>query len=125
MTPVTGNTRALIDLDALERLIALLARCGYQVLGPTVCDGAIVYGPLEKLDDLPVGWTAEQEAGRYRLRKGNTGALFVWSGPPELEELPAPAGDPAFPDPTRSKGPPFRRRRRTGAAICLPGSPPL
>ncbi|HWR52834.1 MAG TPA: 4Fe-4S dicluster domain-containing protein [Bryobacteraceae bacterium] len=76
MTPDTGMTRALMDLDALERLIGLLARCRYEVLGPTVSDGAIVYGPLEKVADLPLGWTAEQEAGHYRLRKNGDGLLF-------------------------------------------------
>ena len=39
-------------------------------------DGAIVYDVVEKLSDLPVGWTDEQEAGRYRLRRRNDEALF-------------------------------------------------
>ena len=32
---------------------------------------AIVYDVVERLSDLPVGWTDEQEAGRYRLRRRN------------------------------------------------------
>jgi ferredoxin len=31
---------------------------------------------LEKLADLPVGWTDEQEAGSYRLKRREDGALF-------------------------------------------------
>lgn len=83
MHPVTGNTRALLDLDALERLIALLAQNNYQVLGPTFCEGAIVYGPVKKVSDLPAGWTVEQEAGRYRLKKGADGALFGCGAAPQ------------------------------------------
>jgi len=43
-----------------------------------VRDGAIVYDVVESLSDLPVGWTDEQEAGRYRLRHRNNSdkALF-------------------------------------------------
>ena len=43
----------------------------YQVIGPAVRDGAIVYDVVESLSDLPVGWTDDQEAGRYRLRRRN------------------------------------------------------
>ena len=35
-----------------------------------------VYDRLEKLADLPVGWTDEQEAGSYRLKRREDGALF-------------------------------------------------
>ncbi len=69
---------ALLTLQQLEKLIPILRRRGYQVIGPVVRDGAIVYDIVESLSDLPVGWTDEQEAGRYRLRRRNNddGALF-------------------------------------------------
>jgi ferredoxin len=75
MKPVE-NSRALVDLDAIKQLIPLLEGRGYQVVGPTVRDGAIVYDTLRKLEELPVGWTDEQEAGRYRLKKRDDNALF-------------------------------------------------
>jgi ferredoxin len=53
-----------------------LIKRGYQVLGPAVRDGAIVYDVVESLSDLPIGWTDEQETGRYRLRRRNDEALF-------------------------------------------------
>ncbi len=59
---------ALLTLDQLETLVPALHSRGYQVVGPAVRDGAIVYDVIEKLSDLPVGWTDEQKAGRYRLR---------------------------------------------------------
>ena len=74
--PATEETRAVVDLEALRGLIPSLERRGYQVVGPTVRDGAIVYDTLRKLDDLPVGWTDEQEAGRYRLKRRDDQALF-------------------------------------------------
>jgi formate hydrogenlyase subunit 6/NADH:ubiquinone oxidoreductase subunit I len=59
-----------------------LAR-GYQVLGPTLRDGAIVYDRITKLDDLPQGWTDQQEAGRYRLEKRADKALFGYAVGPQ------------------------------------------
>ncbi|MBX7167989.1 MAG: 4Fe-4S dicluster domain-containing protein [Pirellulales bacterium] len=61
------------DFDAL--LGALRAR-GYEVLGPTLAEGAIVYGPLNAAADLPRGWTDRQEPGRYRLERRDDDAWF-------------------------------------------------
>lgn len=61
------------NLDAL--FLALRAR-DFQVLGPTVRDGAIVYDELASTADLPVGWTDTQEGGTYRLTRRNDSALF-------------------------------------------------
>ena len=71
--------RAVITLEGFGRLIPSLERRGYQVIGPTARDGAIVYETLKKLEDLPEGWTDEQEAGRYRLKKREDGALFGYT----------------------------------------------
>ncbi len=46
------------------------------MVGPTARDGAIIYDELGSTSDLPVGWTDEQEAGRYRLKKRDDKALF-------------------------------------------------
>ncbi|MBK8975107.1 MAG: 4Fe-4S dicluster domain-containing protein [Planctomycetes bacterium] len=72
MTP----TRVLIDRSGLDALIATLAAQGYRVLGPTLGRDAIVLGDVAGTDDLPVGWTDEQEAGHYRLRRRDDAALF-------------------------------------------------
>jgi ferredoxin len=53
-----------------------LANRGYRVIGPTVRDGAIVYDGVSRLDDLPVGWTDRQDAGRYRIERRAEAALF-------------------------------------------------
>jgi ferredoxin len=73
---VAEKTQALVEAGQIERLIEVLHSRGYEVVGPTVRDAAIVYDRLEKLADLPVGWTDEQEAGSYRLKRREDGALF-------------------------------------------------
>ena len=62
--PAAENSRTVVDLEALNQLIPALIRRGYQVIGPTLRDGAIVYDNLRTLEDLPAGWTDEQEAGQ-------------------------------------------------------------
>ncbi len=66
----------VLEKKDLQQLLDALIKRGYQVLGPTVRDGAIVYDVVESLSDLPAGWTDEQEAGRYRLRRRTDEALF-------------------------------------------------
>jgi len=57
-------------------LFDALIRRGYQIVGPTVRDRAIVYEQLNSVDDLPVGWADEQDGGSYRLKKRDDEALF-------------------------------------------------
>ena len=66
----------LITCEGLQALIDALASGGYEVLGPTVRDGAIVYDRVARVADLPAGWTDHQAAGRYRLDRRDDGALF-------------------------------------------------
>ena len=63
--------------DGLQALITGLVSRGYQVVGPTLRDGAIIYDTLSDLADLPAGWTDQQDAGRYRLNTGRTGRYSV------------------------------------------------
>ena len=77
------GTQAILSLDGLRALIEALARLGYQVLGPTVRDGAIVYDDVARLADLPAGWTDQQDAGRYRLERRSDNALFGYAVGPQ------------------------------------------
>jgi ferredoxin len=83
MSAPDKSQRSVVDLEGLERLIPSLERRGYQVVGPTLRDGAIVYDTLSKLEDLPIGWTEEQDAGRYRVKKRNDRALFGYTVGPQ------------------------------------------
>ena len=76
MTTENTNSFLRIEREDLQGLIEALAESGYRVIGPTVRDSAIVYDEVEKLDDLPAGWTDEQQPGSYRLKRRDDRALF-------------------------------------------------
>jgi len=75
-TMPAAGARVAIEVSGLASLIGLLKERGYQVVGPTVREGAVTYDEIEKLEDLPVGWGDEQSAGRYRLKRRKDAALF-------------------------------------------------
>lgn len=66
----------VIDLAALDALLATLAGRGYTLIAPTLRQGAIVYGEVHGVSELPAGWGDVQDAGSYRLRERGDGALF-------------------------------------------------
>jgi len=80
-THTAPATAVNLGLDSISGLIQILKKHGYEVVGPTVRDGAIVYGPVQDIGDLPQGWTAEQSPGRYRLRRRDDEALFGYATP--------------------------------------------
>lgn len=93
-----------MDLAGLADFVAALWSAGYRVIGPTVGDGAIVYGEVRSLSDLPQGLTDQQEAGQYRLVRRNDNALFGFHvGPHSLKRLLLPPKERLFT--TIRKGP--------------------
>lgn len=60
----------------LQQLLSLLTSRGFEVIGPQVDQGAIVYGPIRDVADLPMGWTDRQEPGLYRLEPRGDDRLF-------------------------------------------------
>ena len=78
--------------EQLGKLIDALVRKGYEVIGPTLRDGAIVYDKVESVQDLPAGWTDEQEPGRYRVKRREDEALFGYAvGPQSWKKYTHPA----------------------------------
>jgi sulfhydrogenase subunit beta (sulfur reductase) len=73
----------MLRCDGLQALVDGLTARAYQVLGPTVRDGAIVYDSIARIHDLPAGWTDRQEAGRYNLERRDDGALFGFAVGPQ------------------------------------------
>ena len=69
----------VLELAELDRLIGVLRARGYDVIGPTRRGGAIVYEEIEGVDDLPAGWTDDQEPGSYRLRRRNDEKRFGYA----------------------------------------------
>jgi sulfhydrogenase subunit beta (sulfur reductase) len=66
----------IVERAHLQQMFDALVAKGYQLVGPTVREGAVVYDELSSAADLPVGWTDEQDGGTYRLRKRADEALF-------------------------------------------------
>jgi sulfhydrogenase subunit beta (sulfur reductase) len=59
-----------------QHLLDGLAGRGYQVMGPSLEDGQLIYAEIGKVADLPVGWTAFQEGGSFRLEPRPDQAFF-------------------------------------------------
>ncbi len=71
--------KLIVDRKDLDQLFTALLKNGYQVMGPTVRDEGIIYDDLNSMKDLPIGWTDEQDAGTYRIKKRSDHALFgLW-----------------------------------------------
>jgi formate hydrogenlyase subunit 6/NADH:ubiquinone oxidoreductase subunit I len=81
--PAVNATVQIITCESLQALIDALRKHDYQVLGPTVRDGAIVYDTIAHVADLPAGWKDHQEAGRYRLERRADDALFGFAVGPQ------------------------------------------
>jgi len=91
LRPAIGSA-VRMDCHALGSLISAMNNRGYQVIGPTLKDSAISYGPIRGIDDLPAGWTAGQSPGAYRLKRRSDGALFGFAaGPKSLKNFLHPA----------------------------------
>ena len=72
----------VIKRDDLQSLFDVVIARGYMPVGPTVREGAIVYDELRRVQDLPEGWTEDQDAGTYRLKRRDDKALFGFNNGP-------------------------------------------
>ncbi len=83
----SNHASKVIDRQALDNLFGVLRSQSYTLFGPKVSDQAIVYDEIQATDDLPIGWTDEQDAGSYRLKKRDDQALFGYVvGPHSLKK---------------------------------------
>ena len=100
--------QAAIERVGLEGLFEALRADGYRLVGPRLREGAIVYDELSAVDDLPAGWTDEQDGGKYRLRKRADNSLFGYAvGPHSWKKF-------LFPPVTR-----LWSAKRTGGSFAL------
>jgi len=82
----------VIERGDFDALLAALSARGYTIIGPTVRERAIVYDELSGTADLPIGWTDEQDGGRYRLVRRADDALFGYAvGPHSFKKYQLPA----------------------------------
>jgi ferredoxin len=115
-SPVDEPGLARLERQGLSALLEALWGDGYTVMGPVVRDEAIVYDEVRVAEDLPVGWTEDQEAGRYRLRRRDDAAVFGFVvGPQSWKRF-------LFPPEVR-----LWRARRDGGSLTFetePAAPP-
>ena len=82
--PQANDRRScFLALDQFARLFEVLHSRGYEIIGPTIDQEAIVYDRLHSIDDLPRGWTDIQEPGKYRLEERDDQALFGYNVGPQ------------------------------------------
>lgn len=82
----------ILESKHFDPFIKELEKNGFQVVGPTVRDGAIVYDELRSVSDLPAGWADEQEKGTYRLFRRKDNAYFGYAvGPHSWKKFLHPA----------------------------------
>jgi len=82
-TRITDSLAAGSTRDSVQLLLDTLVAQDFEVIGPAARDGAIVYDRIARITDLPVGWTDGQDAGRYRLKRRDDGALFGFNVGPQ------------------------------------------
>jgi ferredoxin len=84
--PLPTGCFARLDKPDLQGLLDHLRADGYRVIGPTVSQAAVVYAEVGSVGDLPIGWTDDQEAGRYRIKQTGSGNYFDYVvGPHSLK----------------------------------------
>jgi len=79
LSPLQAGDQVVVEHEHFQQLLVVLRSRGYEVVGPTVRDNAIVYDTLTSVADLPIGYTDEQDGGIYRLKKRADKALFGYA----------------------------------------------
>ena len=77
-----GKDQVILDRQNLQRLLDALRKRGYDLIGPTLRDNAIVFDEIFTVADLPAGWTDEHDGGVYRLKKTDQPWLFRFNNGP-------------------------------------------
>lgn len=62
------SASVVVPKAALQKILENLCAAGFALIGPTVRDGAITLDEIAGVEDLPLGWTDEQQPGQYRLK---------------------------------------------------------
>jgi sulfhydrogenase subunit beta (sulfur reductase) len=72
----TGTQIQKFERGEIDILLYALKDRGYTLIAPILRDGAIVYGEITSSDNLPIGWTDEQDAATYTIKHRDDKALF-------------------------------------------------
>lgn len=92
-----NRAASVLERESFARLFEALHDRGYEVIGPRVSDGAIVYEAVGSVEDLPEGWIDEQAGGTCRLVKHGDELLFGFTlGPLAWKRVLHPPTAPLF-----------------------------
>ncbi|KAA3616201.1 MAG: sulfite reductase subunit A [Calditrichaeota bacterium] len=72
----------ILPAGEFDVFLQALNKAGYEIIGPTVEDQAIVFDTITSSSELPTGWTDEQNAGSYRLHKTEENLFFDFNVSP-------------------------------------------
>lgn len=77
------SANVVVPKPSLQKVFDNLRASGFSLVGPTVRDGAVVIDEIAGVEDLPLGWTAEQAPGRYRLKQTGRQEYFGYGIAPQ------------------------------------------
>ena len=80
--PLAARDRVVLERQNLQGLLDALRKRGFDLIGPTLRDNAIIFDQIAKAEDLPAGWTDGHEGGTYRLKKTDEPWLFRFNNGP-------------------------------------------
>lgn len=74
-----NQKQRILPAGEFNVFLKALHEAGYETIGPTLQDRAIVYDKISSTSDLPVGWSDEQSAGFYRVYRTESPLLFDYN----------------------------------------------
>jgi sulfhydrogenase subunit beta (sulfur reductase) len=75
--------RFVVDTEGLQHIFDRLRKQGYDLIGPRVREGAIVYDNITAVAELPLGWRDDNDGGSYRLKRTDDGRVFGYTLAPQ------------------------------------------
>tara|TARA_Y100001949_G_scaffold169697_1_gene169936 strand:- start:22 stop:1167 length:1146 start_codon:yes stop_codon:yes gene_type:complete len=85
---MSSHLKGYLPRAQLQQLLDHVIAHGYEVHGPRIQDGAVVYLPLHSTAQLPSGVRDLQAPGRYRMESTGGDRHFSWAnGPQALKPL--------------------------------------
>ena len=78
-TELASVSEMYLSMEGFASLFEVLREEGFQIIGPTIEQDAIVYDRIDSVSNLPKGWMDIQEPALYRLKKREDEALFGYN----------------------------------------------
>jgi len=70
------SEQGILARTDFSRFLQALQSRGYTIQGPRVHDGAVGWGAVNRLEDLPIGWRDNQHPGSYQLERTTSTRCF-------------------------------------------------